>query len=144
MALVYNEEKDLLGLTEEELGLVMERCGQWIADMEASGHHVASSALQSVRTATTVRFRNGRTTVTDGPFAETKEFLGGFSILEARDLNEAISLVSKMPVTRTGTVEIRPILDVEASSMDPLDSRLIAAFHRSAKTQPESEAPQSK
>ena len=74
-----------------------------------SGHCIASEALESVQTATTVRMRNGKLSVTDGPFAETKEQLAGFYMIEARDLNEAIQIASKIPPARVGSIEVRPI-----------------------------------
>jgi hypothetical protein len=74
-----------------------------------SGHCLASEALESVRTATTVRVRNGKVAVTDGPFAETKEQLAGFYMIDARDLDEAIRLASKIPPARVGCVEVRPV-----------------------------------
>ena len=77
--------------------------------MRKSGHCVASEALQPVSTATTVRVRNGKVSVTDGPFAETKEFLAGFYMIEARDLNEAIQIASRIPPAAVGSIEIRPI-----------------------------------
>jgi len=79
------------------------------AALERSGHHIASSPLQPVRTATTIRVRNGNMTITDGPFAETKEQLAGFYLIEAHDLNEAIRLASQMPPARLGSIEIRPL-----------------------------------
>src|SRR5258706_13359494 len=74
-----------------------------------SGHCVASEALQPVSTATTVRVRNGKVSVTDGPFAETKEYLAGFYLIEARDLNEAIQIASRIPPAQVGSIEVRPI-----------------------------------
>ncbi len=74
-----------------------------------SGHCIASEALQSVSTATTVRMRNGKMSITDGPFAETKEQLAGFYMIEARDLNEAMLIASKIPPARVGSIEVRPI-----------------------------------
>jgi hypothetical protein len=74
-----------------------------------SGHCIASEALQPVATATTVRVRAGKTTVTDGPFAETKECLAGFYMVEARDLNEAIQVASRIPPAGIGSVEVRPV-----------------------------------
>ena len=74
-----------------------------------SGHCIASEALESVQTATTVRMRNGKASITDGPFAETKEQLAGFYMIEARDLNEAIQIASKIPPARVGSIEVRPI-----------------------------------
>jgi hypothetical protein len=78
-----------------------------------SGHYLAGEALQPVSTATTVRVRNGRTATTDGPFAETKEQLGGFYLIEARDLNDAIQVAARIPSARMGSVEVRPIMEFD-------------------------------
>ena len=102
LCLVYLDEKRLDGLPDEE-------CVAFDEGIRTSGHCIASEALQSVQTATTVRVRNGRTTVTDGPFAETKEQLAGFYLIEARDLNEAIQIASRIPPARAGSVEVRPV-----------------------------------
>ena len=79
--------------------------------IQKSGHYVAGEALHPTSTATTIRMRGGRLTTTDGPFAETKEQLGGFYLIEARDLNEAIQVASKIPSVHTGSIEIRPVVD---------------------------------
>jgi hypothetical protein len=102
LCLVYLDEKRLDELPDEE-------CVAYDSAIRKSGHCVASEALESVQTATTVRVRNGKTSVTDGPFAETKEQLAGFYMIAARDLNEAIQIASKIPPARVGSVEIRPI-----------------------------------
>jgi hypothetical protein len=102
LCLVYLDEKRLDELPDEE-------CVAYDEDIRTSGHCIASEALQSVQTATTVRVRNGRTTVTDGPFAETKEQLAGFYLIDARDLNEAIQVASRIPPARVGSVEVRPV-----------------------------------
>jgi hypothetical protein len=86
-----------------------EHCVAFDDQVRKSGHCVASEALQPVSTATTVRVRNGRTSVTDGPFAETKEILAGFYMIEARDLNEAIQIASRIPPAAVGSIEVRPI-----------------------------------
>jgi hypothetical protein len=78
-------------------------------ELQKGRQYIASEALQSVRTATTVRIRNGRLSTTDGPFAETKEQLGGFFLIEAKDLNEAIGIAARIPSARTGSIEVRPI-----------------------------------
>jgi hypothetical protein len=78
-----------------------------------SGQYLGGEALQPVSTATTVRVRNGRTSTTDGPFAETKEQLGGFYLIEARDLNDAIQVAARIPSARLGCVEVRPIMEFE-------------------------------
>ena len=102
LCLVYLDEKRLEELPDAD-------CVAYDASIRASGHCIASEALQSVQTATTVRVRNGRLTVTDGPFAETKEQLAGFYMIEARDLNEAIQIAAKIPPARVGSIEVRPI-----------------------------------
>ena len=90
----------------------------YVEELRRGGHYVASDALQSVRTATTLRTSNGRLTTTDGPFAETKEQLGGFILIEARDLNDAIRLAAKMPPARLGCVEVRPVKEYGCASQD--------------------------
>jgi hypothetical protein len=102
LCLVYLDEKRLDELPDEE-------CVAYDTSIRKSGHCIGSEALQSVQTATTVRVRNGKVSITDGPFAETKEQLAGFYLLEARDLNEAIQLAAKIPPARVGSIEVRPI-----------------------------------
>jgi hypothetical protein len=102
LCLVYLDEKRLDELPDED-------CVEFDAGVRRSGHCIASEALQSVQTATTVRVRNDKVSVTDGPFAETKEQLAGFYMIEARDLNEAIQIASKIPPARVGSIEVRPI-----------------------------------
>lgn len=102
LCLVYLDEKRLGELPDED-------CVAFDTEIRQSGHCVASEALQPVHTATTVRIRNGQLSVTDGPFAETKEQLAGFYMIEANDLNEAIQLASRIPPARVGSIEVRPI-----------------------------------
>ena len=102
LCLVYLDEKRLDELPDED-------CVEYDTAIRKSRHCIASEALESVQTATTVRVRNGNVAVTDGPFAETKEQLAGFYMIEAKDLNEAIQLASKIPPARVGSVEVRPI-----------------------------------
>jgi len=102
LCLVYLDEKRLDELPDED-------CVEFDTAVRKSGHCIASEALESVQTATTVRVRNGKVAVTDGPFAETKEQLAGFYMIEARDLNEALHLAAKFPPARVGCVEVRPI-----------------------------------
>ena len=101
LCLVYLDEKRLDEVRDTEC----KDCGD---ALRTSGHHIAAEALQSVHTATTVRVRNGKMSVTDGPFAETKEQLAGFYLIDAADLNEAIQLASKIPPARVGSIEVRP------------------------------------
>jgi hypothetical protein len=102
LCLVYLDEKRLDELPDED-------CVAYDAEIRKGGYCLASEALQSVQTATTVRMRNGKLSVTDGPFAETKEQLAGFYMIEARDLNEAIQIASRIPPARVGSIEVRPI-----------------------------------
>ena len=89
----------------------MEEFFAYNEELRKNGHIIGGEALQSARNAATLRFRNGKVSVTDGPYAETKEQLAGFFMLEARDLNHAIQLMSKHPVVRGGPIEIRPVAD---------------------------------
>jgi len=102
LCLIYVDEKRLDELPDED-------CVAYDAEIRANGHCLASEALESVHAATTVRVRSARMSITDGPFAETKEQLAGFYLIDARDLNEAIQLAAKCPPARVGSVEIRPI-----------------------------------
>lgn len=102
LCLVYLDEGRLAELPDED-------CVAFDAAIRASGHCLASEALESVHTATTVRLRDGKVSVTDGPFAETKEQLAGFYMIEARDLDEAIQLAARIPPARVGSIEVRPI-----------------------------------
>jgi hypothetical protein len=102
LCLVYLDEKRLDELPDED-------CVDYDAKIRGSGHCLASEALQSVQTATTVRVREGKVTITDGPFAETKEQLAGFYMIEAHDLDEAIRIASGIPPARVGSIEVRPI-----------------------------------
>jgi hypothetical protein len=102
LCLVYGEEDKIAAMDDRE-------CLAYDAALRASGHCFASEALQPVASATAVRVRNGRLSVSDGPFAETKEALAGFYLIEARDLNEAIQLAAKIPPAQVGCIEVRPI-----------------------------------
>lgn len=106
LCLVYLERDKWHAVPDRECA----NCG---ADLQARGVLVAAEPLHPVETASTVRIRNGQLTVTDGPFAETKEQLAGFYLLEARDLNEAIQYASKIPPARAGSIEIRPVRELE-------------------------------
>jgi hypothetical protein len=105
LCLVYGEESKLEGMPDEE-------CVAYDEALRSKRQCIASEALQPVRTATTVRVRNGSLSVTDGPFAETKEALAGFYLVDARDLNEAIQIASRIPPATVGCVEVRPIRDL--------------------------------
>ena len=102
LCLVYLDEKRLDELPDED-------CVAYDTAIRKSGHCIASEALESVQTATTVRVRNDKVAVTDGPFAETKEQLAGFYMIDAKDLDEAIRIASGIPPARVGCVEVRPV-----------------------------------
>src|SRR5215831_21160971 len=102
LCLVYGEERAIQSMDDR-------KCLDYDEAIRESGHCIASEALQPVATATTVRVRNGKVSVTDGPFAETKEQLAGFYMIEAKNLNEAIQIASKIPPASVGSVEVRPI-----------------------------------
>lgn len=108
LCLVYLDENRLDELPDEE-------CVAYDRSIRASGQCIASEALQSVQNATTVRVRSGKLAVTDGPFAETKEQLAGFYMIEAVDLNEAIQVAAKIPPARVGSIEVRPIRPIRES-----------------------------
>ncbi len=109
ICLGYLEENMWDGWSENEQKTFVDECITYDDELRKNGHFAGGEALQSVRTATTLRYKNGKVSVTDGPFAETKEQLGGIMILEARDLNQAIQLMSKHPSVRLGgSWEIRP------------------------------------
>jgi hypothetical protein len=112
LCLIYEDEKNLDILSENEWSGVVSECLAAEEDLRQSGHVLASEALQSVRTATTVRVRSGKLAATDGPFAETKEQLGGFYLIEARDLNDAIQVAARIPSARRGCVEVRPVWEL--------------------------------
>jgi hypothetical protein len=132
LCLVYHEEQKLNALSQAQMDGLVHACMGWVEDLEKSGHHIFSAGLQSVQAATTVRHRDGALLVSDGPFAETKEVLGGFTLIEARDLNEAIQIAAKFPSARVGSMEIRPVLEADGCLSCPLDQKIAAAFRRSA------------
>jgi hypothetical protein len=102
LCLVYGEEEKIQAVDDLH-------CLAFDKSVRESGHCISSEALQPVATATTVRVRQGKATVTDGPFAETKECLAGFYMIEARDLNEAIEIASRIPPAAVGSIEVRPV-----------------------------------
>jgi hypothetical protein len=109
MLLVYLDEQALSD-TEREHCYV--ESAQLTQDLNSTGHYLDASPLHSVSTATSVRMREGKRLVTDGPFAETREQLGGYYLIEAQDLDEAIGIAERIPPVRFGTVEIRPVLEI--------------------------------
>ncbi|MBD3887465.1 YciI family protein [Phormidium tenue FACHB-886] len=107
ICLGYMDETQWNDLSEVEQITLMEECFAYDDELRRGGHFIGGEALQSIRNATTLRYRNGKVTVTDGPYAETKEQLGGILFLEARDLNHAIQLMFHHPGVRSGAFEIR-------------------------------------
>lgn len=112
MLLIYNSEKAWDDMPEAEKNQHFGAYMQFTNDIKASGHYKSGDALQPVRTATTVRVRGGKTQTTDGPFAETREQLGGFYIIEAKDLDEATKIAARIPdaAIGSGCIEIRPVM----------------------------------
>jgi hypothetical protein len=111
LCLIYEDEKAWQQLPKEQSDAIMGEYFAFTDDIRKSGHYVAGDALHPTPTATTVRVRNGKTSTTDGPFAETKEQLGGYYLIDAKDLNEAIQVASRIPSARFGSVEVRPVVD---------------------------------
>ncbi len=112
ICLGYMEEKKWETMSESERNAFIDECFAYDDVLRKNGHFVGGEALQPPQNATTLRFQNGKVSVTDGPYAETKEQLGGILILEARDLNHAIQLMSKHPGVKAGPFEIRPAADL--------------------------------
>ena len=110
LCLIYDDEKKWDQMAKAEAESMMGEYFQFTGDIKKSGHYVAGEALQLTQTATTVRIRQGKVSTTDGPFAETKEQLGGFYLIDARDLNDAIQVASRIPSARTGSIEVRPVV----------------------------------
>jgi hypothetical protein len=116
LLLCCHEEKTLDSMSKSECVAVMEETMAYCEALKKSGHLIAVEQLEPVQTAMTVRVRNGTASVTDGPFAETKEQLGGFFLINARDLNEAVQVASKFPSVRFGSMEVRPVRESQGSS----------------------------
>ena len=110
--LVYTDDSKLDALSSDEWNTLIDQHLENDAALQESGHFLAGAPLEPVATATLVRVRGAKVSVTDGPFAETKEQLGGFLLIEARDLNEAIQIASRIPVARVGTIEVRPVREL--------------------------------
>ncbi|MBK6512659.1 MAG: YciI family protein [Polyangiaceae bacterium] len=113
LLLIYDEEKKWEEMPKEESGAMFAEYGAFTGSIKASGNFKAGEALQPVSTATTVRIRDGKRLTTDGPFAETREQLGGFYLIEAKDLDEAIAIAERIPSARIGSIEVRPILSYD-------------------------------
>ena len=109
LCLIYDDEKALGKMPKTEMDAFMGEYFAFTEGIKKSGHYIGGNALQPVHTATTIRSRGGKVSTTDGPFAETKEQLGGYYLIEAKDLNDAIQVASKIPSAKLGSVEVRPI-----------------------------------
>jgi hypothetical protein len=109
LLLIYEDERAIQERDEENRNKIFGEYRAFTASVREAGQFVAADALQPTTTATSVRVRDGKTITTDGPFAETKEQLGGFYLIEANDLDEAIATASRIPSARLGTIEVRPI-----------------------------------
>jgi hypothetical protein len=107
VCLVYGDEQQLKTVADSE-------CLGWGQTLRKSGRYIAAEALEPVRTAKTVRVRAGQSVVTDGPFTETKEFLAGFYLIDAKDLDEAIAIASQIPPARIGSIEVRPVRELQS------------------------------
>jgi hypothetical protein len=132
LCLINHEEEKLAAMSQPQMDALVGAAMGWLEELEKGGHHVYSAGLQSPATAATIRHQDGNVLVTDGPFTESKEVVGGFVLIEARDLNEAIQLASKFPHQHLGSIEVRPVLDPSAELSLPLDRKIAAAFRKSA------------
>jgi hypothetical protein len=117
MLLIYHDEQAWSALTEAEQQQIYVEYRQLIQELEAAGQYLAGDQLQPASTANTVKVRDGKQMVTDGPFAETREQIGGFFMIEAKNLNDANNIASRIPSARMGAIEIRPVVEaVEGAS----------------------------
>src|SRR5215204_4435005 len=116
MLLIYHHEQSWDGIGEGERQQIYGEYRKLTEELRARGQFITGSELQPVTTATSVRVREGNELVTDGPFAETHEQLGGYFLIEAKNLDEATSIASRIPSARTGTIEVRPLMEVAAEA----------------------------
>jgi hypothetical protein len=110
MCLIYDNEQVWQGMSDDEKNAVYGEYGAFTQSIQESGNMVAGDALQPTSTATTVRVRDGETLMTDGPFAETKEQLGGYYLIEAKDADEALAIAARIPSAKYGSIEVRPVI----------------------------------
>jgi hypothetical protein len=114
LCLIYDIERDWDAMPRAQADAYLAECLAVGDGIQSAGQHIAGEALHPAASAVTVRVRNGRQSTTDGPFAETKEQLGGFYLIEARDQDEAVQVAAKIPAARTGCIEVRPVVDFAA------------------------------
>ena len=119
---IYDDESSWGSSTPEEIKEMMDAYGAFGREVEERGAYLAGEGLQPTSTATTVRVRNGERLITDGPFAETKEQLGGFYLLDCKDLDEAIELAAKIPGAKSGSIEVRPVMNYEEAGAPQHDA----------------------
>jgi hypothetical protein len=112
LLMIYEDEKVWNALSEAERGAFYGEYMTFTGDIKKSGHWIGGNPLQPVHTATTVRVRDGKVSTTDGPFAETREQLGGYYLVEAKDLDEATRLAARIPGAKLGSIEVRPVLPI--------------------------------
>lgn len=110
MCLIYDDEKKVGVMSKGDSDIFMGEYDTFTEAIKKSGHYVSGHALQPVANATSIRVRHGKVATSDGPFAETKEQLGGYYLIEAKDLNDALHIASRIPSARTGTIEVRPVM----------------------------------
>jgi len=113
MVLIYNEPTLLDALPKAEFDSTMRECLSHADELRQGGHLIESRMLQPASTGRSIRVRGGRQTIFDGPFTEAKEILGGFNLIEASDMDEAVRIAATFPWVRTGRVEVRPLEDIE-------------------------------
>jgi hypothetical protein len=119
VCLVYADEARVNGMSQQEIDALIDETAASNEELAASGRLILAQALEQVDGAMTVRVRDSRLSVTDGPFAETNEQLGGFVLIEARDLNEALQIAGRIPSARLGSVEVRPVIDLRRERSAP-------------------------
>jgi hypothetical protein len=112
--LIYSRETDWTGLSDEQKGEMIGQYRAFTESIKKSGNYLAGDGLEPTTTATTVRLRNGKAMTTDGPFAETREQLGGYYIIRAKDLDEASAIAARVPGAAVGSIEVRPIMETGA------------------------------
>ena len=116
LCLIYENEKNWETMPQSDAEAIMKEYFAFTEDIRKNGKYVAGEALQPTPTATTVRVRTGKISTTDGPFVETKEQLGGFYLIDAKDLNDAIQVAARIPSARLGSIEVRPVVDFSAEA----------------------------
>ncbi|MET0226293.1 MAG: YciI family protein [Dokdonella sp.] len=114
LVMIYNDPALLEALPAGEFDTTMRGCFEHADELQKAGHLIGSQQLEAGSTAKTLRVRNGRATIVDGPFAETKEILGGFNLIEAADMEEALRIAAEFPWAQTGCIEVRPVRDMDA------------------------------